>query len=102
MIGDKKMDYKLIGFRRQKGTFTNQETGQVIDYDNVIFQAVHKPIAPGVIGEQCSDFKVPARFLEDRLKGDCIELKQLIGKNVVFDSVPYGRSVQYVDILEVN
>ena len=96
------MDYKLIGFRRQQGKFVDKDTGAVIEYDNVLFQCTHKPIEEGIIGEQCSDFKIPSRFIEDKLSGEYIVLKNMIGKNVIFDSVPSGRSIKYVDILEVK
>ncbi len=95
------MNYKLVGFQHQKGKFVDRETGAVIDYDNIVFYTIHDPILDNFYGQQCSQFKIAARFLTEDIEKDYAGLKRLLGKYVTFESVPAGKVVRYVDILEV-
>lgn len=88
------MTYNLIGFRHVFGEFTNKESGEVIPYDNMVFQVSHKPIAEECYGEQVSEIKIQTKYIDDPVS----VLETFIGKKVVFDFVPAGKTVRYTGI----
>lgn len=55
----------VVGVKRSSGQFTNQQTGQVIDFDNVVFH-VNKPmINSGEYGDEVFIVSVPSRLVSE-------------------------------------
>ena len=92
------MKYECIGVSFRKGQFTNQETGQVIDYNNVVFHCIHDSIDDSTYGMQYTGFKIKRNLLEYNEN----EIKQFIGHDVSFDLVPNGQKFEIVGINLVN
>ncbi len=69
---------KLVGFLQKKGDFTNKESGEVIEYDNLELYVMTNE-KEGVIGN-CA-YTAKAKTNELKLVG-CKELKEAIGHEV--------------------
>lgn len=48
---------KVVGYEKKKGLFTNQQTGEVIDYDNIILYCINDNVE-NVQGCYVSEIKV--------------------------------------------
>lgn len=57
------MKAKVLGFKRSKGNFTNQDTGLIIEYDNVQFFVSKKLLDPGSFGDEVYTVVVPFKAL---------------------------------------
>lgn len=66
------MKAKVLGFKRSKGTFTNQDTGLMIEYDNVQFFVSKKLLDPGSFGDEVYTVVVPFKALTVSYE-DCVD-----------------------------
>lgn len=72
------------GFRVAKGTFTNPDTGLVIDYDNIVFNGRKKPVKDHMYGYESVQIKMPRKALPDGfIKVE--DLMQLLDQKVSFE-----------------
>lgn len=78
------MNYKVHGIRFAKGDFTDRQTGSVIAYDNVVFNCTYPAVDDYTLGDSVIEVKIK-RLL---LPGSDQDLKQLIGKEVIFNIMP--------------
>lgn len=79
------MKIVVDGFKVAKGTFTNPDTGLVIEYDNIVFNGRRKAIADNHYGMECVQIKIARKLLPDGFTKK-EDLEQLIGSNVSFDT----------------
>lgn len=78
------MKYKVHGIRFAKGNFTDRSTGSVIDYDNIVFNCTHPTTDDQTVGDSVIEVKIKRSLLP----ASDSELKQLIGKDVIFEIQP--------------
>lgn len=85
------MKYRVHGLRFAKGNFTDRSTGAVIDYDNIVFNCTHPATDDQTVGDSVIEVKIKRSLLTVSDQ----ELKQLVGKDVMFDIMPtkQGRAV---------
>lgn len=67
------MKAKVLGFKRSKGQFTNQDNGLVIEYDNVQFFVSKKMLDPGTFGDEVFTVVLPFKALGFPYD-DCVDL----------------------------
>lgn len=59
------MKATVVGVKRSQGQFTNQQTGQVIDFDNIVFH-VYKPMINSCeYGHEVFTVSVPSRLVSE-------------------------------------
>lgn len=51
------MATKFIGFKRKKGSFTNEKTGELVSYDNYSLYFITGGV-PDIVGYYPSDYKI--------------------------------------------
>lgn len=72
------------GFRVAKGTFTNPDTGLVIEYDNIVFNGRKKPIKDNMYGYESVSIKMSRKALPDGFT-KVEDLMQLLDQRVSFE-----------------
>lgn len=72
------------GFRIAKGSFTNPDTGLVIDYDNIVFNGRKKPVKDNMYGMESVQVKIPRKALPDGFT-KAADLMQLLDQKVSFE-----------------
>lgn len=92
------MKYQLMGFEIKKGEFTNQSTGELVKYDNIVFHCAGIIKKDDTYGATSFQMKVKRSYIEQ----DIPTLKTYIGKNVRFDTMPVGNRLEYcgIDVIE--
>lgn len=92
------MKYQLMGFKIKKGEFTNQNTGELVKYDNIEFHCAAVIKDENTYGASSFIMKVKRSYIEQ----DIPTLKSYIGKNVRFDTMPVGNRLEYcgIDVTE--
>ena len=81
---------KVVGFETKKGSFTNQQTGEVIDYDNLIIYYV-SDLKEEVEGLYSSEIKIKSKDIK-KILGD-IKPSEMINKEIIPYYIPVGNSV---------
>lgn len=86
------MNYNVVGIRLSRGNFTNRETGESFDYNNVVFNVTYPSLDDHTVGDSVSEIKIKRSLLTE----SDLELRSLVGKKVIFDTVPgAGGRVNY-------
>ncbi len=79
--------YKLIGYQQKKGNFTNKDTGELVEYNNVeLFYCTDEK--PGVKGLFCDSARAKmddlkftgCKSLDEALNKDCYLIADLTAK----------------------
>lgn len=78
------MKYRVHGIRFAKGNFTDRGSGVVIEYDNIVFNCTHPSTDDQTVGDSVIEVKIKRSLIG----ASDHELKQLIGKDVIFDIMP--------------
>lgn len=81
---------KVIGYEIKKGTFTNDKTGELIDYDNINLHTITDQNT-NVVGCSSSILKIKSKEFE-RITGHKIP-NDLINKEVTLSYTPVGNNV---------
>lgn len=79
------MKIVVDGFKFVTGSFTNPDTGLVIDYDNVVFNGRRKAMSDNHVGMECVQIKIARKLLPDGFKTKQ-ELEMLLDQRVFFDT----------------
>lgn len=82
---------KVVGFEKKKGTFTNQQTGEVIEYDNIILYCTNDSI-DNVHGSYVSEIKVKSSDFSKICGG--FKPEELIDHEIKPYYAPYGNRVK--------
>lgn len=70
------MRYTLLGYKNQKGNFTDKDTGVVVPYDNVLLHCKASSFDNDFIGEETCIIKVKRQFIAENLVvGGCIDVE---------------------------
>lgn len=59
------MKATVVGVKRSSGHFTNQQTGQVIDFDNIVFHVYKPMINTGEFGHEVFTVSIPFRLVSE-------------------------------------
>lgn len=86
---------KVIGYETKKGTFSNEKTGEVIDYDNINIYTITDQ-NKNVVGCSSSSIKIKSKEFE-AITG-CKSPNDLIDKEVMLNYIPIGNNVQLSSI----
>ena len=86
---------KVVGYEKKKGSFTNQQTGEVIVYDNVILYCINDHVE-NVQGCYVSEIKVKSSDFAKICSG--YEPDDLINKEIKPYYAPYGNRVKLSSI----
>lgn len=81
---------KVIGYEVKKGTFTNDKTGEVIDYDNINLYTITDQHT-NVVGCSSSVLKIKSKDFE-KITGHKTP-ENLIEKEVTLNYIPVGNNV---------
>ncbi len=81
---------KVVGFETKKGSFTNQQTGEVIDYDNLIIYYV-SDLKKEVEGLYSSEIKIKSKDIK-KILGD-LNPSDLLDEEIIPYYIPVGNSV---------
>lgn len=93
------MNYKIVGVRLSRGNFTNRDTGESFDYNNVVFNVTYPAVDDHTVGDSVSEIKIKRSLLTENDS----DLRSLVGKNVLFDTVPgAGGRVTYCGFTVVD
>lgn len=74
----------IDGIKMQQGTFTNKDTGETFNYDNVVFNGRRPYTIANAAGEESVSVKIKRELLPCDMK-DFESLKLLLGLRVSFD-----------------
>lgn len=86
------MNYKVVGIRLSRGNFTNRDTGESFDYNNVVFNVTYPAVDDHTVGESVSEIKIKRSLIKETDS----DLRSLVGSSVIFDTVPgAGGRVTY-------
>lgn len=86
---------KVVGFERKKGTFTNQQTGESIDYDNIILYCTNDAV-DNVQGCYVSEIKVKSADFSKICCG--FKPEELLDHEIKSYYAPYSNRVKLSSI----
>lgn len=78
------MKIVIDGIKMQQGTFTNKDTGETFNYDNVVFNGRRPYTISNAAGEEAVSVKIKRELIHADMR-DLESLKVLIGSKVSFD-----------------
>ena len=81
---------KVIGYEVKKGTFTNDKTGELIDYDNINLHTITDQHT-NVVGCSSSVLKIKSKDFE-QITGHKTP-NDLIDREVTLNYIPVGNNV---------
>lgn len=84
------MSIKCVGYEVKKGTFTNEATGEVINYDNTLIYYTNDDVE-GVTGAFCGSLKIKNPQLAKVLRG--LSVDDIVGCEIRPVYSPYGSRV---------
>lgn len=89
------MSIQCVGYEVKKGSFTNDTTGEIIDYDNTIIYYTNDGVE-NVCGCYCGQNKVKNSELKKVLGG--FSISDIVGHEIKPSYAPYGNRVVLTSI----
>ena len=89
------MKATVVGVKRSQGQFTNQQTGQVIEFDNIGFHVFKPMINSGEYGDEVFTVSIPSRLVSEP------NLSSFVGACCSFEVESLDRSKRVYKASEV-